>query len=63
MGFEQTGPVTGAVFTVAVLVLRRGIWGALAHALRRRCGPQAAGHTPGPTAQQGHGGPAQRVPS
>lgn len=35
-GFEQIGLVTGAIFVVAVLVFRRGLWGTVAHWLRRR---------------------------
>lgn len=35
-GFEQIGLVTGAIFVLAVLIFRRGLWGTLTHWLRRR---------------------------
>ncbi|GAA1413973.1 branched-chain amino acid ABC transporter permease [Catellatospora coxensis] len=35
-GFEQIGLVTGAIFALTVLIFRRGLWGTLAHWLRRR---------------------------
>lgn len=62
-GFEQTDLVTGAVFIVAVLVFRRGVWGTVAHALRRRSGPGTDGHTPGPPAPQDQDDQTQRVRS
>ena len=34
-GFEQVGLVTGAIFVVAVLLFRRGLWGTLAPLARR----------------------------
>ncbi|MFE0511474.1 branched-chain amino acid ABC transporter permease [Streptomyces sp. NPDC058964] len=62
-GFEQTDLVTGSVFIVAVLVFRRGVWGTAAHALRRRSGPGADGHSTAEPAPQDHDGTAQRVSS
>ncbi|WP_191843648.1 branched-chain amino acid ABC transporter permease [Catellatospora chokoriensis] len=35
-GFEQIGLVTGAIFVLAVLIFRRGLWGTVTHWLRRR---------------------------
>ncbi|MFC7220205.1 branched-chain amino acid ABC transporter permease [Streptomyces polyrhachis] len=35
-GFEETGLVTGGIFIVVVVLFRRGVWGTLAHLLRRR---------------------------
>jgi len=40
-GFEQVGLVTGAIFVLAVLLFRRGIWGTLA---RLRWRKEVAGH-------------------
>ncbi|MBV1853121.1 branched-chain amino acid ABC transporter permease [Catellatospora tritici] len=37
-GFEQVGLVTGAVFVLAVLLFRRGIWGSLAQLATRLAG-------------------------
>jgi branched-chain amino acid transport system permease protein len=62
-GFEQTDMVTGTVFIVAVLVFRRGVWGTVAHALRRRSGPGIAGHTTGPPAREGQDEATQHVAS
>ncbi|MEU9828666.1 branched-chain amino acid ABC transporter permease [Micromonospora chersina] len=35
-GFEAIGLVTGGIFVLVVLLFRRGIWGTVAHLLRRR---------------------------
>lgn len=45
-GFDGIGIVTGAIFIIVVLAFRRGIWGTVAHLLRRRHG--AAGPDPEP---------------
>jgi branched-chain amino acid transport system permease protein len=34
-GFAEIGLITGAIFVVAVLVFRRGLWGTAAELLKR----------------------------
>lgn len=48
-GFDATGIVTGAIFVIVVLAFRRGIWGTVAHVLRRRGGAAEADPEPGVT--------------
>lgn len=48
-GFDATGIVTGAIFIIVVLAFRRGIWGTVAHLLRRRQGAVEVGPEPGVT--------------
>jgi len=44
-GFDEVGLATGAVFILVVLLFRRGMWGTVAHALRRRTARPAAEET------------------
>jgi len=46
-----TGPglITGVIFVVVVLLFRRGVWGTVAHLLRRRGVPDAEPHLSGTT--------------
>ena len=48
-GFDATGIVTGAIFIIVVLAFRRGIWGTVAHLLRRRQGAVEVDPEPGVT--------------
>jgi len=48
-GFDATGIVTGAIFIIVVLAFRRGIWGTVAHVLRRRRGAGDVDPEPGVT--------------
>lgn len=48
-GFDATGIVTGAIFIIVVLAFRRGIWGTVAHVLRRRHGAGEVDPEPGVT--------------
>ena len=48
-GFDGIGIVTGTIFIVVVLAFRRGIWGTVAHELRRRRSSPTVQHEPGVT--------------
>jgi len=48
-GLDATGIVTGAIFIIVVLAFRRGIWGTVAHLLRRRHGAVEVDSEPGVT--------------
>jgi len=60
-GYEAIGLVTGLVFIVVVLLFRRGVWGTLAYAMRRRGDSTPPG--PEPHLERDHDDTTQRVPS
>jgi branched-chain amino acid transport system permease protein len=59
-GFEETGIITGAVFVVAVLVFRRGIWGTATWlAAGRRGRDRAKDERPAPSDEKENGEPVK----
>ncbi|HCA84536.1 MAG TPA: branched-chain amino acid ABC transporter permease [Streptomyces sp.] len=60
-GFEEVGLVTGSVFIVVVMLFRRGVWGTVAHALRKR--EAARSEDPGPEPARSEPIPAATGPS
>ena len=58
-GFDGIGIVTGTIFIVVVLAFRRGIWGTVAHEVRRRRGSPPVDREPDVTAAPTESEPAR----